>query len=129
MFTLKMVLRMNALSCICFGIVFLLIPSKISNFLATEQVLPTIIISIIGLVLIINAIHLVWTSFKTVPSRKDILYFSLGDFAWVLATLILITLEIVITTTQGIISSLLVATMVGCFGLLQFKSLKQMEPQ
>lgn len=119
MVTLKNILRTNATSCLIFGALFLLMPSGVANFLSTEKLAPVIIIEIMGAALILNGVHLIWVSFQARPAKKEIIYFAVGDFIWVIATIVLIALGIWITSPIGIIAALLVATMVGTFGALQ----------
>lgn len=119
MVTLKTVLRTNALSCIGFGLVFLCVPSAVAGFLSTENLVPKVMLIILGVVLIINGLHLAWASSKPMPSKSLILYFSIGDFLWVISTLLLILFGLWITTFSGIIATLLVSALVGALGVLQ----------
>lgn len=119
MITLKYVLRANSFSCIGFGLLFALTPSTVANFLSSNTLAPNLVIFTLGLVLICNGLHLIWASFQLIPSKLLIIYFSVGDFLWAIATIFLIIFGLWITTTVGIISSLLVASFVGLFGVLQ----------
>ena len=126
MITLKTVLRANATSCIIFGFIFLLIPTKIALFLNDKDVLPDTAIIILGAVLLLNGIHLLWASFREYPSKYLILYFSAGDFIWTICSIVLLILGTWITTTLGVITSILVAVMVSVFGLLQIIKRREM---
>ncbi|PHS68621.1 MAG: hypothetical protein COB23_08750 [Methylophaga sp.] len=119
MVTLKNILRTNAASCIAFGLIFLFIPSTVAEFLSTQKLASNTVILILGIGLIFNGLHLVWASLKPNPSKLLIIYFSTGDFLWVLATVLLIIFGIWITTPTGIIISLLISAVVGLLGVLQ----------
>lgn len=116
MLNLKTILLANAASCILFGALFAIIPSFIATYVGT---VPVLVVMIIGLLLIGNGFFLIFTAFKESPSFSDILTFSVGDFIWVAATLVFILSDTWITTQNGIIASLLIAIMVGFFGVMQ----------
>lgn len=123
MFTLRHILRLNALSCLVFGLVFAIRPAYVTEFLANADTAPAELILGIGIVLLINAAHLIWASFADQPIRKLIIYFALGDFLWVIASIGLVHMKLWITTSGGIFATLLVAVMVGLFGILQIVKL------
>lgn len=119
MITLKTVLRMNATSCIIFAIIFLLMPTEVASFLGQNKAAPELLLLVLGLILLTNGLHILWVSWQLKPNKYLVLYFAVGDFIWVVASIILVSLGIWVTTTLGIFISLLVATMVGTFGVLQ----------
>jgi hypothetical protein len=119
MSTLKAILRANAASCIVFGLIFLLIPTKVAVFLAQSSPIPTPVLTFLGAALVLNGLHLVWASLQASPNNYLIIYFAIGDFIWVLASISLIFMELWITTQSGIIASVIVGAMVGMFGILQ----------
>lgn len=119
MLTLKNVMRANAASCLIFGVVFTALASSVADFLGGSSPPPTLLIFALGIVLIINGIHLLWASNKTLPAKILVLYFSFGDFIWVIASLALIVFELWIVTSHGIIAALFVAAIVGFFGAAQ----------
>lgn len=127
MITLKTVLRANAASCIIFALIFLLIPIEVATFLGQGKPAPEIALLVLGAVLITNGFHLLWTSFRSLPNKYLVLYFAMGDFIWVLASSILMILGIWITTGVGIVASILVAIMVGTFGILQIVKRKKLD--
>ena len=114
-------LRLNALSCIAFGVVFAAFPDAVSQFLGNP---PSIVIMILGMVLSLHALHLFWASLRT-PQKMEIQYFSLWDFLWVIGTAILLISKIWVTTAIGIASAIVVAAFVGALGALQLKSLTE----
>lgn len=116
---LSLILRLNATSCFIFGLLFTLRAAEIVRFLSPHASLPTWLVIFLGACLILNGIHLLLTSFQAQPAKLVILYFSLGDILWVLATIVLIALQYGITSFAGIVASLLVAVMVGTFGSMQ----------
>lgn len=127
MITLKNVLRTNAMSCLVFGLIFLSIPLDIAIFLSNNAPFPEIILQALGAVLIFNGLHLLWASTQDKPNKLLILYFSMGDLLWAAGTAVLLGLGIWITTTAGIIASVLVALMVTLLGILQLLKLKTIE--
>ncbi len=114
---LKAVLILNALSCAIFGALFFLKSEEVASFIGTP---PTLLVQVLGAGLFINAILLLWTAFQSAPKRKDVLFFSLGDAAWVAFTAILVIGNIWIINTEAIFWSLAVALFVGLCGLLQW---------
>lgn len=126
MITLKTVMRANAASCIIFALIFLLNPAATAAFLGGEIPAPDLVFLILGAVLMFNGLHLVWISSNPMPNKLWVLYFSFGDFLWVIATAVLLFSGIWITTGIGMIASILVAAVVGIFGVLQMIERKKM---
>ena len=60
-----------------------------------------------------------YASKREKPVCPEVLYFILGDFLWVLGTIGLILGGLIITSTKGIIVSLIIAIMVATFGYMQ----------
>lgn len=73
-----------------------------------------------------NGLHLLWASTIPIPNKNLILYFSIGDYIWVIASVGLMVSEVWITTTGGVLVASAVAVMVGVFGGLQMTSRKAM---
>lgn len=119
MVNLKNVMRLNATSCLIFGLVFVLMPESVAGFLAQENQAPSLVFTVLGFGLIVNGMHLLWAAARPVPSKLLVLYFSIGDFLWVVLTLGLVLAGVWITAPVGIVVSLLVAVFVGTFGILQ----------
>ena len=126
MITLKTVMRANAASCIIFALIFLLNPAATAALLGGEIPAPDLVFLILGAVLMFNGLHLIWVSSNPMPNKLWVLYFSFGDFLWVIATAVLLILGIWITTGIGVIASMVVAIVVGTFGVLQMMKRKAM---
>lgn len=126
MFTLSNIMKANAISCIGFGVTFFFLPEEVRNFLSTNKQAPSIVFTFLGIGLFINGLHLIWASFKPIPSKILVLYFSIGDYIWVLSASYLLLVGMWITTPIGITITLLVSGMVGTFGLLQMIKRKEM---
>ena len=126
MFSLKNVMRSNATSCLVFGGLFTLQSVQVASFLGGESPAPQSYVLSLGILLILNGLHLLWASRTPLPSKKLILYFSAGDYLWVVATLGLIFSGIWITTKGGVLIASAVGIMVGLFGVLQMTSRKSM---
>ncbi|MBK1670013.1 hypothetical protein CKO28_18420 [Rhodovibrio sodomensis] len=112
------VLRANAGSCLGFGALFLALPGPVAAFLGSPPVWP---VAALGAVLLLNGAHLLWSA-KRGPGRVELLYFALGDAAWVAGTLALIASGTWITTGAGIAAALAVTAPVGVFAVLQWKA-------
>lgn len=125
---LKTALRLNAVSCIGFGVLFSVVPGAVAAYLGQTRPAPSMVILILGIGLILNGIGLFLAARARHPSGPLVLFFSTGDFLWVLATIVLIVMGIWIETTAGIIAALLVAAVVGLFGLLQLIAWGRREP-
>ena len=126
MLSLKNVMRANATSCLAFGALFVLQPNLVANFLSVTSPAPKSYILILGILLILNGLHLLWASRVPLPQKKLILYFSTSDYIWVIGSVGLIITEVWITTTGGVLLASGVAVMVGLFGILQMTSRKAM---
>ncbi|TVQ85546.1 MAG: hypothetical protein EA357_00510 [Micavibrio sp.] len=119
---LNKVLFANALSCLVFGVVFIIRAEETALFVS-NSLQNTWIVKILGALLLINALHLFSAIFRRPHRRVEILYFCIGDFLWVSGTVVLIAAGWIITTPQGIAAASVVAVMVGLFGFLQLKLL------
>ena len=121
--TLSTVLRLNALSCLGFGVLFLAVPGPVATGLGTP---PAWLVAALGAGLIGNA-ALLWLSARggRAPRRAEGLFFCMGDAAWVVATLALILAGVWIVTPGGRIAALAVAVMVGALGLAQWRRLPE----
>lgn len=114
--SLKLVLRMNAISCIVFGLFGLMIPASISVFLGDP---PVGFVQVVGVVLVANGLHLIWASRRKTMNKWEIFYFSFGDLAWWLGSIFLIAAQIWVTTTLGVIAMLVIAFAVAIMGVTQ----------
>lgn len=132
MTALKFVMRLNAASCLLFGVLFIYMPNHVAIFLGGEAPPPGLLIAATGVVLFMNGLHLIWSSTLSQINKGLIYYFSFGDFSWVLISIYLMTTRLWVTTTAGIMTATGVATVVGCFGIMQFKlsraSAKNLKP-
>ncbi|MGX9419052.1 hypothetical protein ACWU4D_17065 [Vibrio sp. WJH972] len=126
MLSLKNIMRANATSCLGFGALFALQPSLVATFLGGDFPAPALAIFTLGVLLIVNGLHLIWASRIPVPKKALVLYFSGGDYIWVIASLVLIISGCWITTTSGIVVASAVAALVGLFGVLQMTTRKAM---
>lgn len=124
MTSIKTILRLNAASCIGFGGLFIAVPGAVAGFLGSPPA-PEMVIGGLGLLLMLNGVHLLHTSSGAQPTRALVLYFSLGDLLWVLATAGLIAAGLWINTAAGITAAIAVAAAVGAMGLAQVASLKR----
>lgn len=119
MFSLKSVLRMNAASCILFGVLFVFMPSVVADFLSPQFPAPSLLVLALGTGLVANGAHLLWASYQVTLNKPLVYHFSFGDFIWTIVTVVLIASELWITTTAGIATALVIAFFVALFGVLQ----------
>ncbi|RBP48809.1 hypothetical protein [Arenicella xantha] len=126
MLSLKNVMRANATSCLAFGALFALQPSLVANFLGGASPAPESYILILGILLILNGLHLLWASRVPLAQKELILYFSTGDYIWVIGSVGLMISGVWITTAGGMLVASAVALMVGLFGILQMTTRKAM---
>lgn len=117
--TLATVLRLNALSCLGFGALFFVAPAAVAAARGTP---PAWFIAVLGAGIIGNGV-LLWLSVRggRTPRRAEVLFFSMGDAGWVVATLVLILAGVWIVTPGGRIAAIIVAVMVGALGFAQWR--------
>lgn len=125
MVTLQNALRMNASTCLGFGALFSAVPDSVAHFLSSTSSAPSWVVLILGLGLIFQSIHLLWASFQISPSKALILYFSMGDFAWAIASLALMLMGLWINSATAMLYTSLVALMVSILGAMQISAYKQ----
>lgn len=116
MTSLRILLRLNAASCLAFGMIFILMSGAVSGFLGD---MPTGVVRIVGLGLIVNGLHLAVASRRTVIHPVEVVYFSLGDLVWWLGSLLLIANGSWITTSSGVIVTIFVACGISGLGIVQ----------
>lgn len=114
--TLKIILRINAVSCLLFGSIFAIGSNTTGQFLGD---MPAAIIFALGIVLILNGLHLLGVACRKTPYDLEIIWFSLGDLFWWLASLFLITAGVWITTPIGIAITFVVGLFVAGLGVAQ----------
>ena len=114
-----MIMKANAFSCILFGLIFLMTTEDVILFLSTDNQMPKLILELLGIVLISNGLHLIYEARTIKPKKLWVVYFSMGDFLWVIVSILLILSEMWITTKNGIIMTVVISIIVGTFGLLQ----------
>ena len=127
MLNLNNVMRLNATSCLVFGGLFVLVPSQTAHFLGGASPAPSMLITALGIALIVNGLHLIWASTLQKPQKELVWYFSGGDFIWAIASIGLVLFNLWITTPTGIATSILIAIMVGFFGVMQLTKRQDIE--
>ena len=116
---LTTLLRLNALSCLGFGAMFLLAPDRVAAFLGA---VPPWFLRALGAGLLGNGLHLVAAARRS-PRGWEIRWFSAGDAAWVALTLGILAAGAWITTPAGQAAAAAVAVGVGSLGALQWQTL------
>lgn len=113
---LRTVLRLNAASCIGFGLLFVFQAGPVSRYLGA---MPTGLLQGIGVLLMLNGLHLVAGSWRTAIRSREVMYFSGGDIAWFIASIALVGANLLITNPAGQLATVLVALGVLWLGLVQ----------
>lgn len=118
---LATVLRLNAASCLGFGLLFVVAPGGVAGILGSP---PVWLVAALGAGLLGNGV-LLWLSQARgrPPQRSEVLFFCLGDFAWVAMTVGLIGSGLWITNPVGQIAAGIVALVVGTMGGMQWRAL------
>lgn len=119
---LRVVLRLNAFSCIGFGVVFGLSSDQVSFFLSEAHHLSTWIFWI-GLGLIANGLHLIVASTRGNLKPVEVGYFIFGDALWVILSGAILLFTRQISTSMGQLATFAVAILVGTLGYLQWRYL------
>ena len=114
--SLKFVLRLNAASCISFGLLFVVLPQMVTSFLGS---VPLWIIILLGVGLLGNGAFLIIASRRQTIRKGEVIWFSLGDLGWCLATFGLIAANLWITTAWCIALAVIVALVVAGLGIAQ----------
>lgn len=116
MASLKHILRLNAVSCIGFGMFFVLKPDSVAEFLGT---MPALLLLALGGLLIANGAHQILAAWRFRPIEAEVLWFSIGDLVWWLTSLGIMAANLWITKPPGTISVLFVAAFVAGLGVAQ----------
>jgi len=116
--TLATLLRLNAVSCLVFGALFVTAPGGVAAFIG---VAPGWVILALGLGLLVNGAHLLWAA-RRQPRCWEVRYFSLGDAAWVALTLTVLAAGAWVTAPAGQAAAAAVAVGVGALGALQWQA-------
>jgi hypothetical protein len=120
---LKLALRLNAASCLVFGLLFVVMPAATGNFLGVSS---AVAITIVGAALLLNGAHLLVASLKQRVNPFEVYYFSVGDLLWVNVTLMLVASESFLPTPASKVAALLVAAFVGAVGVFQLAALSKL---
>lgn len=113
---LRMVLRLNAASCLIFGLIFVVAGAEVAGFLGEA---PAGLVRIVGALLFVNGLHLLIASFRSRAWAWEVLYFSAGDIAWFVATLALLGGGVLVTTAAGQLAALVMGVGVLGMGMTQ----------
>ncbi len=119
---LRTALALNAASCLGFGALFAAAPQRVAAFVGDP---PGLLVQAIGGALLLNGAHLALAARRPRPIPAEVIWFSLGDYLWWLATLGLVAAGLWVTTPQGIAAALAVAALVAALGTCQLFALGQ----
>jgi hypothetical protein len=95
---LRYALRLNAASCLIFGLGFAVGGGTVARFLGDA---PPLLLRGIGALLLFNGAHLWLASLRTRVLDWEVLWFSVGDIAWFVGTLGLLAGGLFVTTGPG----------------------------
>lgn len=122
MLILRRVMQVNAASCLGFGGLFAIAPASVAAFLGT---VPVWLVLMLGVGLLINGGHLLWSARAETPLLRDVIWFSVGDIVWFLGSLLLLAGQIWVSTPMGVALCWAVAWGVAMLGLTQLWLLGQ----
>ena len=114
---LRLFLLANCASCTVFGILFLFLTERSVAFIGTP---PTIIVSVLGALLLLNAALLAMAALRWQHMPALIMFFVVGDIGWVALTIGCLALGLWIQGTSAILASITIATIVGALGYCQY---------
>ena len=120
MASLPTILRLNALSCLGFGALFLAAPGPVAAALGAA---PPLAPALIGAGLLANGGHLLLAARRRPLRRAEVLWFSAGDMLWWLGSLGLVATRTWVTSPAGVAATLAVAAVVAGLGTAQLWSL------
>jgi len=107
---------MNAVSCLAFGLLFALFLEPVRVLLGS---VPAGLLQVIGILLIVNGVHLAFASARERLRQFEVLYFSAGDILWFIGCVALVGANVYITTGVGQMAAIVVALGVLGLGLAQ----------
>lgn len=114
---LRTILRINAASCLLFGLVFVLAGGPVARFLGEA---PPLIVILIGYVLLANGVHLLIAAGRTDLRISEVLYFSAGDGIWFIGSAVAVAGNFLVTNPPAQLLAILVACSVLAMGMAQF---------
>ena len=114
--SLRFFLRLNAVTCVVFGLIFVLHAGVVAQFLGG---FPQEWLFWIGALLVLHSGHLLWASFRRAILRLEIYYFSAGDLLWFLLSLLFVAKPDLISSDMGNLATIAVAVIVASIGLAQ----------
>lgn len=117
---LYIALRANAVFSLINGLILTLFPFQVALWIGYSSPL---LYQIIGVGLVLFGLHLIFLSCKKNMPKLEVYLVSFGDFAWVLATAVLLLLKANLFSQSGIYILTGIGLVVLIFGLLQLKGL------
>ncbi len=121
MSNVQIILKLNGLNCILFGMLFVMMPEPILTFLSSTDPMPKAVLLAIGVVLNLNGLFLMWLGSRPQPHPVLVKLVALGDFIWVLASVVLLVMQRWITESNGVAVTGLLAILVGWLGWQQWR--------
>ncbi|MFC3194114.1 hypothetical protein ACFODZ_07665 [Marinicella sediminis] len=118
---IRTILQLNALNCLLFGALFVFLPAQVSQFLSSSHPMPELVMAILGVVLNLFGLLLLWLAKKPHINKGWVLMVAVADFSWVLFTVVLLLLQVWVTTVNGMTAAGLIAILVGWFGWLEWQ--------
>ena len=119
--SLNLLLRINSVSCLLFGLVMLLKTDAVNLLIGTDK---TMLMHSIGIILVCNGVLLLVASLRKQIQAHEVMFFVLGDYGWTILTVALISAEAVIIDPVGIRVTFVIALFTAMMGALQFKHYK-----
>ncbi len=114
-------LKLNGLTCLSLGALFVFIPLHVITMLSDTHPAPEVVVVGMGVILNLYGLLLLWLGNRQKPNPTLVLVIATGDALWVILTAGLIVTTTWITTINGITAAGLVAILVGWFGWMQWQ--------
>lgn len=114
-------LKINALTCLLLGALFVFLPQQVITFLSDTNPAPMVAVVGMGVILNIYGLLLLLLGSQQQPHPKLVMLIAVADGLWVLLTAALIISQTWVTHINGITAAGLVAISVGWLGWLQWQ--------
>lgn len=120
MSSLRIALLINAASCLAFGLLFVANAPMVANWLGS---FPSTFLFWLGILLSLNGVHLIVAAARQTLLPSEIIWFSVGDLLWWLASLGLLATKTWVTHIPALWATFFVALGVAILGVWQLAAL------
>ncbi|MCP4789849.1 MAG: hypothetical protein GY881_06410 [Gammaproteobacteria bacterium] len=118
---LTYILRLNALSCVFFGLLMAQWPDSFNTLLGNQY--PEVIMPA-GWITLAYGLWLFLASRRVQPSIKELVVFIACDYGWTILMIVLVSMGLIVVESAGIRVAMLTALFTAAMGALQFRHYK-----